>query len=200
MEDTTSEAMSLLPPGFRFHATDEELLLLYLKPKILGQLDEPYYNIIPEIDLCEWEPCQLPAMFDCMLKGKELFFYCRVKHKYLNSRRSDRTTRTGYWKVTGKERAIMSEDTNEQIGIKKTLVFYEGRVPHGKRTDWVMHEYHLNSKHLGSNHNEGEMLPYVACRIKNKKNKKATMCHAPTISPEGYSRSPSRPLAMYTPL
>ncbi|KAI6701562.1 hypothetical protein NL676_015886 [Syzygium grande] len=69
----------------------------------------------------------------------------------------------------------MSEDTNEQIGIKKTLVFYEGRVPKGKRTNWVMHEYHLNSKHLGDNHVQGVMLPYVACRIKNKKDKKPMM-------------------------
>ncbi|KAF8013867.1 hypothetical protein BT93_I1661 [Corymbia citriodora subsp. variegata] len=190
MEDTISEVMSLLPPGFRFHATDEELLLLYLKPKILGEPEEPYYNIIPEIDICESEPWQLPDMFDRTFNRKELFFYCRVKRKYMNSRRSDRTTRAGYWKVTGKERAIVSEDSDKPIGIKKTLVFYEGRVPHGKRTNWVMHEYHLNSKCLGGNHVEGEMLPYVACRIKNKKEKKLTMGHAPTISPEGYSSSP----------
>ncbi|XP_056160874.1 NAC transcription factor 29-like [Syzygium oleosum] len=190
MEDTLSEVMSSLPPGFRFHAYDEELLLLYLKPKILGQPDEHYSNIIPEIDVCELEPWQLPDMFDHMFNRKEMFFYCRVKLKYLNSRRSDRTTGAGYWKVTGKERPIMSEETNEQIGIKKTLVFYEGRVPKGKRTNWVMHEYHLNSKCLGVNHNEGEMLPYVACRIKNKKDKKPMMGHTPTIIPEGYSSSP----------
>ncbi|XP_010029939.2 protein NTM1-like 9 [Eucalyptus grandis] len=190
MEDTISEVMSILPPGFRFHATDEELLLLYLKPKILGQPEEHYSNIIPEIDVCESEPWQLPAMFDRKFNRKELFFYCRVKRKYVNSRRSDRTTRAGYWKVTGKERAILSEDTNEQLGIKKTLVFYEGRVPQGKRTNWVMHEYHLNSKFLGGNHAKGEMLPYVACRIKNKKDKKLTMGHAPAISPEVYSSSP----------
>ncbi|KAF8013872.1 hypothetical protein BT93_I1665 [Corymbia citriodora subsp. variegata] len=84
----------------------------------------------------------------------------------------------------------MSEDTNQLIGIKKTLVFYEGRVPAGKRTNWVMHEYHLNPKLLGNNHEEGEMLPYVACRIKKKKDKKLMMDHTPTISPEGYSSSP----------
>ncbi|XP_048129056.1 NAC domain-containing protein 83-like isoform X2 [Rhodamnia argentea] len=190
MEDTLSKVLSSLPPGFRFHATDEELLFLYLKPKILGQPDGHYSNIIPEIDVCKFEPWQLPAMFDHMFNGKELVFYCRFKRKYSNSRRSDRMTGTGYWKVTGKERAIMSEHTNKQIGIKKTLVFYEGRVPRGKRTNWVMHEYHLNSKCLGDNHREGEMLPYVACRIKMKKDKKLMMGHAPTISPEGYSSSP----------
>ncbi|XP_030513834.1 NAC domain-containing protein 83-like isoform X1 [Rhodamnia argentea] len=191
MEDTISEAMRPpLPPGFRFHATDEELLILYLKPKILGQPDEPYYDIIPEIDVCKFEPWELPNVVGHMFNSKELFLYCCVKRKYLKSKRPDRTTAAGYWKVTGKERRVMSEDTNEQIGIKKTLVFYTGRVPKGERTNWVMHEYHLNSKCLGDNHGEGEMLPYVACRIKNKKDRKLKTGHAPTISPEGDSSSP----------
>ncbi|KAL3723973.1 hypothetical protein ACJRO7_036051 [Eucalyptus globulus] len=189
MEDTISEVMSLLPPGFRFHASDEELLLRYLKPKILGQPDEPYYNIIPEIDACKFEPWELLPIFGHMFNSKELFFYCCVKRKYLKSKRTNRTTVAGYWKVTSKERRIMSEDTNQLIGIKKTLVFYEGRLPEGKRTNWVMHEYHLNSKLLGDNHEEGEMLPYVASRIKKKKDRSLMMGHAPTISPEGYSSS-----------
>ncbi|GMP82255.1 hypothetical protein CsSME_00036646 [Camellia sinensis var. sinensis] len=27
--------------------------------------------------------------------------------------------------------------------MKKTLVFYRGKPPHGSRTDWIMHEYRL---------------------------------------------------------
>ncbi|KAL3752957.1 hypothetical protein ACJRO7_000366 [Eucalyptus globulus] len=191
MENTISEAMRALPPGFRFHATDEELLIHYLKPKILGRPGERYYDMIPEIDICEFEPWQLPSMFCHRFNSKELFLFCRVKRKYSNSKRSDRTTEAGYWKVTGKERAITSEDTNEPIGIKKTLVFYTGRVPKGKRTNWVSHEYQLNPNYLG--HNEDEMLPYVACRIKNKKEKKLMMGHAPTVSPEVYPSSPHAP-------
>lgn len=50
-----------LPPGFRFHPTDEELVDQYLKRKALG-LTLPSF-IIPEIDLSEHDPWDLPGDF-----------------------------------------------------------------------------------------------------------------------------------------
>ena len=50
-----------LPPGFRFHPTDEELVNYYLKRKISGQ--EIDLDIIPEIDLYKCEPWELAGMY-----------------------------------------------------------------------------------------------------------------------------------------
>lgn len=49
-----------LPPGFRFHPTDEELIIYYLKRKINGRQIE--LEIIPEVDLYKCEPWDLPGI------------------------------------------------------------------------------------------------------------------------------------------
>jgi hypothetical protein len=46
-----------LPPGFRFHPTDEELVNYYLKRKVHGLSIE--LDIIPEVDLYKCEPWEL---------------------------------------------------------------------------------------------------------------------------------------------
>ncbi|KAA8547040.1 hypothetical protein F0562_003469 [Nyssa sinensis] len=49
-----------LPPGFRFHPTDEELVMHYLCPKCASQpIAVP---IITEIDLYKFDPWELPGM------------------------------------------------------------------------------------------------------------------------------------------
>ena len=50
-----------LPPGFRFHPTDEELVAYYLKRKINGRKID--LEIIPEVDLYKCEPWDLPGTF-----------------------------------------------------------------------------------------------------------------------------------------
>ena len=48
-----------LPPGFRFHPTDEELVVQYLKRKVFA-CPLPA-SIIPEVDVCKADPWDLPG-------------------------------------------------------------------------------------------------------------------------------------------
>lgn len=53
-------ARATLPPGVRFHPTDVELLLYYLKRKVLGK---PLpFDVISEIEISKYSPWDLKGM------------------------------------------------------------------------------------------------------------------------------------------
>lgn len=54
--------------------------------------------------------------------------------------RPNRTTASGYWKATGSPNYVYST-SNKVIGVKKTMVFYKGKAPSGRKTKWKMNEY-----------------------------------------------------------
>ncbi|XP_019456375.1 PREDICTED: NAC domain-containing protein 83-like [Lupinus angustifolius] len=148
-----------LPPGFRFHPTDEELVLYYLKPKLFSF---PFpSSIIPHLHLSNSDPWDLPGDLE-----KERYFFKTKEPKYSNGKRSNRATNSGYWKATGLDKQIMNN--KQVVGMKKTLVFYTGKPPHGSKTDWIMHEYLL----LTNTHFQSGVVPmhnWVLCRIFLKK-------------------------------
>jgi hypothetical protein len=54
----------------------------------------------------------------------------------------DHTTRSGYWKVNGKDRTIIADDKAATVvGMCKMLVFYRERVQNGRKMEMVMHEF-----------------------------------------------------------
>lgn len=141
--DCFSEVMSSMP-GFRFHPTDEELVMYYLKRKICGK--KLKFNVIKETDVYKWDPEDLPEQSFLKTGDRQWFFFCHRDRKYPNGGRSSRATRHGYWKATGKDRNVIYN--SRSVGVKKTLVFYLGRAPSGERTDWVMHEYTMDEDEL----------------------------------------------------
>lgn len=136
------EGGGYLPPGFRFHPTDEELIGHYLLKKVLNfHFSSP---AIAHVDLNKSEPWDLPEK--ALMGEKEWYFFSLRDRKYPTGLRTNRATEAGYWKATGKDREIMSSKTNSLIGMKKTLVFYKGRAPKGQKSNWVMHEFRLAGK------------------------------------------------------
>ncbi|XP_020227156.1 NAC domain-containing protein 2 [Cajanus cajan] len=152
-----------LPPGFRFHPTDEELVKDYLCRKCTSQpIAVP---IIAEIDLYKYDPWDLPGL--ASYGEKEWYFFSPRDRKYPNGSRPNRAAGTGYWKATGADKPIGQP---KPVGIKKALVFYAGKAPKGDKTNWIMHEYRLADVDRSVRRKNSLRLDdWVLCRIYNKK-------------------------------
>ncbi|CAN6231081.1 unnamed protein product [Urochloa humidicola] len=154
-----------VPPGFRFHPTDEELLYYYLRKKVAYEPID--LDVIREIDLNKLEPWDLKDR--CRIgtgPQDEWYFFSHKDKKYPTGTRTNRATTAGFWKATGRDKAIFLGNAGRKIGLRKTLVFYTGRAPHGKKTDWIMHEYRLDDDNVEVPITEDG---WVVCRVFKKK-------------------------------
>ncbi|KAH9625860.1 hypothetical protein KSS87_009969 [Heliosperma pusillum] len=109
-----------LPPGFRFHPTDEELVIHYLCRKCAFL--PIYIPIIADIHLYNFDPWLLPGM--ALYGEKEWYFFSPRDRKYPNGSRPNRAAGSGYWKATGADKPIGKPNA---VGIKKALL-----------DDWVL--------------------------------------------------------------
>ncbi|XP_059304950.1 NAC domain-containing protein 7-like [Lycium ferocissimum] len=155
-------SFSHVPPGFRFHPTDEELVDYYLRKKITSRRID--LDVIKEVDLYKIEPWDLQEL--CRIGTEEQsdwYFFSHKDKKYPTGTRTNRATAAGFWKATGRDKAIYSK--RDVIGMRKTLVFYKGRAPNGLKSDWIMHEYRLETDPNGAPQAKG----WVVCRVFQKR-------------------------------
>ncbi|XP_059631792.1 NAC domain-containing protein 2-like [Cornus florida] len=172
-----------LPPGFRFHPTDEELVMHYLCRKCASQnISVP---IIAEIDLYKYDPWDLPGL--ALYGEKEWYFFSPRDRKYPNGSRPNRAAGSGYWKATGADKPIGNP---KPVGIKKALVFYAGKAPKGEKTNWIMHEYRLADvdRSVRKKNNSLRLDDWVLCRLYNKKGTIEKQ-HVSTRIPTTYSET-----------
>ncbi|XP_077229501.1 protein SOMBRERO-like [Tasmannia lanceolata] len=164
-----------IPPGFRFHPTDEELLYYYLRKKVAYEVID--LDVIRDVDLNKLEPWDLKDK--CRIGSgpqDEWYFFSHKDKKYPTGTRTNRATTAGFWKATGRDKAIHLSNS-KRIGMRKTLVFYTGRAPHGQKTDWIMHEYRLED-----DNSEVQEDGWVVCRVFKKKSQHR--CPHPEVAVE----------------
>lgn len=176
-----------LPPGFRFHPTDLELVLQYLRRMVL---DRPLpAAVIPVVHTAAMpDPWDLPGASE----GESAYFFSL--RQAASSGRGGRRRRaaSGYWKATGKEKPVFVQlpvGKRLLVGVKTALAFHRGK----SRTDWVMHEYRLagaadQNKRANDDSRSSE---WVVCRVSLKSRARRTAAGGETTGDHQQQPSPS---------
>ncbi|XP_040967197.1 NAC transcription factor 47 [Gossypium hirsutum] len=147
---------SSVPPGFRFHLTDEELILHYLMKKLSSSAfpvsiiaDADFYSSIPgtyQVKLALITLSMLSskesiinhyiASYKAVLGEKEWYIFRPRDGKYPNGARPNSATGDGFWKATGTDKIIVASSmaagrggVHSNIGVKKALVFHRQNKP-----------------------------------------------------------------------
>ncbi|KAK9050626.1 hypothetical protein SSX86_022505 [Deinandra increscens subsp. villosa] len=163
-------------PGFRFYPTEEELITFYLKHKLQGTRELAQYidRVIPQLHVYDFYPWDLPQYAGERCKGdlEQWFFFIARQAKEARGGRPSRLTSSGYWKATGSPNIVYSLSNRVAIGIKRTMVFYNGRAPTGTKTKWKMNEYKAFREESASNPNrKPELMEELSlCRVYIKSN------------------------------
>ncbi|XP_074591691.1 protein CUP-SHAPED COTYLEDON 3-like [Curcuma longa] len=113
------------------------------------------------------------------LGADEWYFFSFGDRKYATGSRTNRATKSGYWKATGKDREVSDPTTGDAVGMRKTLVFYRGRAPNGAKTNWVMHELKLEMPRSPSKFMWQE--DWVMCRVFEKRKGERDQVKEPTF-------------------
>nr|XP_010323471.1 protein CUP-SHAPED COTYLEDON 3-like [Solanum lycopersicum] len=160
--------MNKFPPGFRFHPTDYELIKHYLERKLANLPLHP--NKIYELNIYKYEPDTIAAQLKPTTTENIWYVFTPRDRKYPNGERPDRCTWNGYWKATGIDKIIVDDDNISKIGSRRALVYYIGKPPNGKKTDWIMHEYMIPKITIpnSSTPRNPKLDEWVLCKFYNR--------------------------------
>ncbi|KAK3221571.1 hypothetical protein Dsin_008596 [Dipteronia sinensis] len=151
------------PVGYRFCPQDGELILHYLKKKVLNQQLPP--NKIVQVNIYQHNPKDLAEFYKAYKENGAYYFFTPRDRKYRNGDRPSRAAGCGYWKATGANKPVYHK--NKRVGSRNALVFYKGKPPHGNKTDWIMHEFKVDNppptKRNGIN--DMRLDNWVLCKI-----------------------------------
>ncbi|GMI64382.1 hypothetical protein HRI_000107500 [Hibiscus trionum] len=136
----------MVPTGFRFCPTDEELIEI-LQHKVsrntAGAMAS--FDFIVEKNIYDFEPEKLNWNESSVgLNKNERYFYCKRESD------SREVMGRGWWKATSHVKAISSAN-GELMGYKRPLTFHRFKDNNQRnrktaiKTDWIMHEYKLHS-------------------------------------------------------
>ncbi|VFR01909.1 unnamed protein product [Cuscuta campestris] len=101
--------LSELPSGYRFRPTDGELVVDYLRNKILQVPMPP--NRIRTFNIYNSHPFELYQMYRTMARENACYFFTKRKKKYPKGTRTARTAGQGLWKSTTVELAVVVGET-----------------------------------------------------------------------------------------
>ncbi|KAL6652439.1 hypothetical protein ACP70R_011364 [Stipagrostis hirtigluma subsp. patula] len=154
-------------PGFRFLPTDLEIVLHYLKHKVLD-LELPEHNAVRE-GLDVYATNAEDITLDIRNGDKEHlgFFFVRKDHAYTNG--CWYATPGGYWKVRRGGPAAIRHG-GRVIAFRTSLDYVRGRAPRGRRTPWSMFVYALNARghHDLRNLEQPSMNSFVVCKVRKR--------------------------------
>ncbi|KAG5517544.1 hypothetical protein RHGRI_038069 [Rhododendron griersonianum] len=104
------------------------------------------------------------------LGDKKWYFFTPRNRKYPNGVRPDRAAGVGYWKATGADKPV--EHKGQVVGLKKALVYYEGKARKGGnsiKTNWIMHEFRVEGPpRIKESQHDMKLDDWVLCRIYKK--------------------------------
>ncbi|KAL5784032.1 hypothetical protein ACOSQ2_006424 [Xanthoceras sorbifolium] len=147
----------MMPTGFRFNPTDEELIEI-LERKVSGQEMHVHAHFIVQRNVYDHDPRHLQWDNTVLVANNERYCYC------IKEDDSREVAGQGWWKATGHLKNIYAYDSERVVGYKRPLTFHRYKDSQRKRnqaikTNWIMHEFRL--------HNDNTTTEWRLCKIKH---------------------------------